>query len=108
MPLSALQSKEFIRKNRGNCGSRERRNYNKCPVRRSGLIGSYLPRSGIVCARVIGKVTPKRVETVRKATKIVEEELGRTSALQYLAILHQGRVTGIRKGKRDFGLQIKV
>jgi len=59
-------------------------------------------------ARVIGEVTPQRVEIVRKATKIVEEELGKTSAFQYLAILHQDRVTGMRKGKRDFGLQIEV
>ena len=59
-------------------------------------------------ARVIGEVTPQRVEIVRKATRIVEEELGKTSAFQYLAILHQDRVTGMRKGKRDFGLQIEV
>lgn len=59
-------------------------------------------------ARVIGEVTPQRVEIVRKATRIVDEELGKTSAFQYLAILHQDRVTGIRKGKRDFGLQIEV
>ena len=59
-------------------------------------------------ARVIGEVTPERVETVRKATKIVEEELSDTKAFQYLAILHEGRVTGIRDGKRDFGLQIEV
>jgi len=59
-------------------------------------------------ARVIGEVTPKRVEIVRKATKIVEDELGKASAFQYLAILHQDRVTGMRKGKRDYGLQIEV
>jgi len=59
-------------------------------------------------ARVIGEVTPQRVEIVRKATRIVEEELGKTSAFQYLAILHQDRVTGMRNGKRDFGLQIEV
>lgn len=59
-------------------------------------------------ARVIGEVTPQRVEIVRKATRIVDEELGKTSAFQYLAILHQDRVTGMRKGKRDFGLQIEV
>ena len=59
-------------------------------------------------ARVIGEVTPKRVEIVRKATMIVEEELGKTAAFQYLAILHQDGVTGMRKGKRDFGLQIEV
>ncbi len=59
-------------------------------------------------ARVIGEVTPERIETVRKATKIVEEELSNTGAFQYLAILHEDRVTGIRDGKRDFGLQIEV
>ena len=59
-------------------------------------------------ARVIGEVTPQRVETVRKATKIVEEELAVSNAFQYLAILHLDRVTGIRDGKRDFGLQIEV
>lgn len=59
-------------------------------------------------ARVIGEVTPQRVEIVRKATKIVEEELSKTGAFQYLAILHKDRVTGIRNGKRDFGLQIEV
>jgi GMP synthase (glutamine-hydrolysing) len=57
---------------------------------------------------VIGEVTPGRVEIVRKATRIVEEELATTGAFQYLAILHQDRVTGIRQGKRDFGLQIEV
>ncbi len=59
-------------------------------------------------ARVIGEVTPERIETVRKATAIVEDELEGTGAFQYLAILHQDRVTGVRNGKRDFGLQIEV
>lgn len=61
-----------------------------------------------LAARVIGEVTPKRIETVRKATKIVEDELAGKGAFQYLAILHEDRVTGIRNGKRDFGLQIEV
>jgi GMP synthase (glutamine-hydrolysing) len=61
-----------------------------------------------LAARVIGEVTPTRVEIVRKATRIVEEELATTGAFQYLAILHQDRVTGIKQGKRDFGLQIEV
>ena len=30
------------------------------------------------------------------------------NAFQYMAILHQDRVTGIRDGKRDFGQQIEV
>jgi GMP synthase (glutamine-hydrolysing) len=61
-----------------------------------------------LAARVIGEVTPQRVETARRATKIVEEELSGTGAFQYLAILHQDRVTGIRDGKRDYGLQTEI
>ncbi len=61
-----------------------------------------------LAARIIGEVTPQRVETVSKATKIVEEELCRTGAFQYLAILHEDKVTGVREGKRDYGLQIEV
>ena len=61
-----------------------------------------------LCARVIGEVTPERVETVRKATKIVEEERGKTKAFQYLAILHADMVTGMRNGRRDYGQQIEV
>jgi GMP synthase (glutamine-hydrolysing) len=61
-----------------------------------------------LAARVIGEVRPERVETVRKATRIVEEELKDSGAFQYLAILHEDRVTGMRDGKRDFGFQIEV
>jgi len=58
--------------------------------------------------RIEGEVTPERVEIVRKATKIVEEELSGTGAFQYLAILHGDKVTGVREGKRDYGFQIEV
>ena len=61
-----------------------------------------------LAARVIGEVTPERVETVRKATRVVEEILAGTPAFQYLAILHQDRVTGMRDGQRDYGFQIEV
>jgi GMP synthase (glutamine-hydrolysing) len=61
-----------------------------------------------LAARVIGETTPERVETVRGATKIVEEELSDSGAFQYLAILHEDRVVGMRQGERDFGLQIEV
>jgi GMP synthase (glutamine-hydrolysing) len=61
-----------------------------------------------LAARVIGEVTPERIETVRKATLVVERLLKSTGAFQYLAILHKDRVTGIRDGKRDFGQQIEV
>jgi GMP synthase (glutamine-hydrolysing) len=61
-----------------------------------------------LAARVIGEATPERIEIVRKATRIVEDELADTDAFQYLAILHEDLVTGIRDGKRDFGRQIEV
>ncbi|MFA5411349.1 MAG: asparagine synthase-related protein [Candidatus Omnitrophota bacterium] len=59
-------------------------------------------------ARVIGEVTPEKIQIVRTATSILEEELSSTRAFQYMAILHQDRVTGIRDGKRDFGRQIEI
>ena len=61
-----------------------------------------------LAARVIGEVTPERIETVRKATVVVERLLKDTGAFQYMAILHEDRVTGMRDGKRDFGQQIEV
>ena len=59
-------------------------------------------------ARVIGEVTPERIETVRKATVVVERLLKDTRSFQYMAILHEDRVTGMRDGQRDFGQQIEV
>jgi GMP synthase (glutamine-hydrolysing) len=59
-------------------------------------------------ARVIGEATRERIAIVRVATQIVEAELVSTGAFQYMAILHQDRVTGMRQGKRDFGLQIEI
>jgi len=59
-------------------------------------------------ARVIGEVTPERIDTVRKATVEVERLLKDSGAFQYMAILHEDRVTGMRDGNRDFGQQIEV
>lgn len=61
-----------------------------------------------LCARVINEVTPEKIEIVRKATVIVEEELADSGAFQYMAVLHDDMVTGMRDGKRDFGRQIEV
>lgn len=70
---------------------------------------SRIPFPGpALSARIIGEVTPERVETVRLATSVVERLLEDTSAFQYLAILHADRVTGMREGKRDFGQQIEI
>jgi GMP synthase (glutamine-hydrolysing) len=59
-------------------------------------------------ARVIGEASRERIETVRKATSIVEKLLGGSGAFQYMAILHEDRVTGMRDGKREFGQQIEI
>lgn len=61
-----------------------------------------------LAARIIGEVTQEKLDIVRKATAIVEEMLAGQGAFQYLAILHDDRVTGMRDGKRDFGRQIEV
>jgi len=61
-----------------------------------------------LAARVIGEVTPERIEAARKANLIVERLLRDSGAFQYMAILHEDRVTGMRGGKRDFGRQIEV
>jgi GMP synthase (glutamine-hydrolysing) len=61
-----------------------------------------------LCARVVGEVTRERIATVRHATKIVEEALKDSGAFQYLAILHEDQVTGVRDGRRDFGKQIEI
>jgi len=70
---------------------------------------SRIPFPGpALAARIIGEVTAERLETVRKATTVVERLLTGKGAFQYMAILHEDRVTGIRDGKRDFGQQIEV
>mgnify|MGYP001571846971 CR=1 FL=1 len=61
-----------------------------------------------LAGRVIGEVTPERVETVRAATTIVEAELASAGAFQCMAILHDDRVTGMRAGRREFGHQVEV
>lgn len=61
-----------------------------------------------LAARVVGEVTPERIETVRKATAVVERMLKDTGAFQYMAILHADKMTGMKNGKRDFGQQIEI
>ena len=76
------------------------------------------PGPGLL-TRVIGEVPPESVAVVRAATAVVEEEIqeeieaGHIKPFQYLAILHNDRVTGMREvepGKmgRNFGMQIEV
>ena len=61
-----------------------------------------------LAARIIGEVTQEKLDIVRKATVIVEKLLAGSGAFQYMAILHDDRVTGMRDRKRDFGRQIEV
>jgi GMP synthase (glutamine-hydrolysing) len=61
-----------------------------------------------LAARVIGEVTPEKIDLVRQATAVVEEELEDIDAFLKLAILHEDRVTGMREGEREFGRQIEV
>jgi GMP synthase (glutamine-hydrolysing) len=61
-----------------------------------------------LAARVIGEVTPAKVALVQKATAITEAALKGVPAFQYLAILHEDRVTGMRNNKRVFGNQIEI
>ena len=61
-----------------------------------------------LATRIVGGVTPQRLETVRTATAIVEEELADSGAFQYLAVLLNDYATGIRDNKREFGQIIVV
>jgi GMP synthase (glutamine-hydrolysing) len=61
-----------------------------------------------LATRVVGEVTPERIALVRRATVVVEKELADAAAFQYMAILHEDRVTGIRNGQREYGRQIEI
>jgi GMP synthase (glutamine-hydrolysing) len=61
-----------------------------------------------LATRILGEVTEERLEIVREATDIVEKELGKSRAFQYLAVLLNDKATGIREGKREFGQIIVV
>lgn len=61
-----------------------------------------------LAARVIGEATREKIELVRRATRILEDILAGCDAFQYLAILHEDRVTGMLDGKRSFGRQIEI
>ncbi|MFB0524056.1 MAG: ExsB family transcriptional regulator [Phycisphaerae bacterium] len=72
-------------------------------------ISQRIPFPGPALAtRIVGEVTRERLETVRKATAIVEEELADSDAFQYMAVLLNDRATGIRDNKRQFGQIIVV
>ena len=76
-------------------------------ARRLGLparLAERIPFPGPgLAARITGEVTPQRLQTVRAATAIVEEELSDSDAFQYLAALLSDKATGIRDGRREYG-----
>jgi len=61
-----------------------------------------------LATRIVGEVIEERIEVVREATDIVEKELGKSRAFQYLAVLLNDKATGIRENKREFGQIIVV
>ena len=66
--------------------------YNRMPFPGPGL-----------ATRVVGEVTPERVDVVRRATVIVEEEIAPLKPFQAFAVLLSDRGTGVVEKKRRFG-----
>jgi len=56
-----------------------------------------------LAARIVGEVTEEKLNIVRRATAIVENELCDTGAFQYFAVLLSDKATGIRNNRREFG-----
>lgn len=56
-----------------------------------------------LAARVLGEVTPERVAVVRRATRIVEEEVRPFQPFQAFAVLLADKGTGVEEGKRKLG-----
>jgi GMP synthase (glutamine-hydrolysing) len=72
-------------------------------------VANRMPFPGPALAtRIVGEVTTERLDAVRAATAIVEEELAGVKAFQYLAVLLEDKATGIRNNQREFGQIIVV
>ncbi|MFP4057921.1 MAG: ExsB family transcriptional regulator [Candidatus Brocadiia bacterium] len=62
-----------------------------------------------LATRCLGEVTPERVEVVRRACKIVEEETRRQAPFQAFAVLMADRATGLdEEGRRTFADMVAV
>jgi len=53
--------------------------------------------------RVIGEITPERIEKIRLATSLVEKAITSSNVFQVFPVLLSDKATGIVKGKRVYG-----
>jgi len=58
--------------------------------------------------RVIGEATKERIDIVRKATYIVEQELKELKPFQAFAVLMNDRATGLKNNERNYGNMIII
>ena len=61
-----------------------------------------------LATRIIGEVTPAKVKILRRATRVVEQEIESLKPFQALAVLLNDKATGIINKKRSFGNIIVV
>lgn len=66
-----------------------------------------------LAVRILGEITPERVELLRKADKIVVEELensqgGEADLWQYFAVLTNSRSTGVKGDTRAYGSVLAI
>ncbi len=58
--------------------------------------------------RVQGEISPEKIEIVRRANKIIEEEVKDLEFFQAFAVLLEGKTTGTKDGKRVYGYSIAL
>jgi GMP synthase (glutamine-hydrolysing) len=83
-------------------------------ARKLGLPGSISKRMPFpgpgLAVRIVGEITPEKVEIVREANAIVEEEIRKAGLKpwQALAALLEGKTVGVKGDIRDYGYTIAV